>query len=74
MLRSAPPAVTIAEGFLRLGWQPGSDQIWAQLNRGGVTVARCTVERLVRDLGLSGARRGKVWGADHHQIQRLQTV
>ena len=37
----------------------GADKVWAQLNREGIRVARCTVERLMRDLGLSGARRGK---------------
>jgi putative transposase len=39
----------------------GADKVWAQLNREGTRVARCTVERLMRDLGLSGARRGKTW-------------
>jgi len=39
----------------------GADKIWAQLNRDGTRVARCTVERLMRDMGLSGARRGKAW-------------
>ena len=29
------------------------------MNREGITVARCTVERLMRQLGLQGARRGK---------------
>jgi putative transposase len=37
----------------------GADKVWAQLNREGIRVARCTVERLMRQLGLSGARRGK---------------
>ena len=31
-----------------------------QLNREGTTVARCTVERLMKHLGLQGVRRGKV--------------
>ena len=39
----------------------GADKVWTQLNREGITVARCTVERLMRHLGLSGARRGKAW-------------
>jgi len=39
----------------------GADKVWAQLNREGITVARCTVERLMRDLGLSGVRRGKAY-------------
>ena len=37
----------------------GADKVWKQLNREDVTVARCTVERLMRQLGLQGARRGK---------------
>jgi len=37
----------------------GAPKIWAQLNREGIGVARCTVERLMRDLGLQGAVRGK---------------
>jgi putative transposase len=35
--------------------------VWAGLNREGVRVARCTVERLMREMGLSGARRGKAF-------------
>jgi putative transposase len=37
----------------------GADKVWKQLNREGVEVARCTVERLMRRQGLRGARRGK---------------
>lgn len=37
----------------------GADKVWRQMNREGVTVARCTVERLMKRLGLEGARRGK---------------
>jgi putative transposase len=33
--------------------------VWLALNREGIPVARCTVERLMRELGLAGARRGK---------------
>ena len=39
----------------------GADKIWTQLNREGIRVARCTVERLMRELGLSGARRGRAY-------------
>jgi putative transposase len=39
----------------------GADKIWTQLNREGTRVARCTVERLMRDLGIQGARRGRAW-------------
>lgn len=37
----------------------GAPKIWAQLNREGIRVARCTVERLMRELGLRGVVRGK---------------
>jgi putative transposase len=37
----------------------GADKVWAQLNREGHRVARCTVERLMRELKLQGAVRGK---------------
>lgn len=36
----------------------GADKIWMKLNRDGITVARCTVERLMRQLGIKGAARG----------------
>jgi len=38
----------------------GADKVWRQLNREGIRVARCTVERLMKQLGLEGVRRGKV--------------
>ncbi|RCW62767.1 transposase InsO family protein [Pseudorhodoferax soli] len=37
----------------------GADKVWRQLNREGVVVARCTVERLMHAQGLQGVRRGK---------------
>ena len=37
----------------------GARKVWLALNRDGIPVARCTVERLMRELGLAGARRGK---------------
>ena len=37
----------------------GADKIWAALNREGTRVARCTVERLMRELGIRGAVRGR---------------
>lgn len=37
----------------------GAAKVWAALNREGIRVARCTVERLMRDMGLQGAVRGK---------------
>ena len=38
----------------------GADKVWKQLNRERIWVARCTVERLMRRLGLRGVVRGKV--------------
>jgi putative transposase len=37
----------------------GADKVWAQLRREEISVARCTVERLMRQLGLRGVVRGK---------------
>jgi len=37
----------------------GARKVWQQMLREGFTVARCTVERLMRDKGLQGAVRGK---------------
>lgn len=37
----------------------GVRKVWRQLLREGVTVARCTVARLMRQMGLQGAVRGK---------------
>jgi len=39
----------------------GADKIWSQLNNEGIRVARCTVERLMRAMGLVGNRRGRAW-------------
>lgn len=37
----------------------GARKVWLALNREGIPVARCTVERLMGELGLRGARRGR---------------
>jgi putative transposase len=37
----------------------GARKVWLALNREGIAVARCTVERLMAELGLTGAVRGK---------------
>ena len=37
----------------------GADKVWRQLNREGIAVARCTVERLMRKPGLQGVVRGR---------------
>jgi putative transposase len=47
----------------------GARKVWLALNRDGVPVARCTVERLMRELGLAGARRGR-----RHRTTRSDTA
>ena len=37
----------------------GAGKVWRQMRREGLNVARCTVERLMRRLGIAGAVRGK---------------
>lgn len=37
----------------------GVRKVWRQMNREGIAVARCTVARLMADMGLAGAVRGK---------------
>ena len=39
----------------------GPRKVWKQLRREGVTVARCTVVRLMRAMGLKGVTRGRAW-------------
>jgi transposase InsO family protein len=51
---------------IRRVWDPdvqvdGPRKVWRQVGREGVRVARCTVGRLMRDMGLSGAVRGRAW-------------
>jgi putative transposase len=36
----------------------GARKVWLQLNREGLSVARCTVARLMRGMGLRGVIRG----------------
>ncbi len=37
----------------------GARKVWKQLNREGIQVARCTVARLMQEMGLRGVSRGK---------------
>jgi len=39
----------------------GARKVWLQLKREGFVVARCTVERLMGQMGLQGAVRGRAW-------------
>jgi transposase InsO family protein len=52
------------KGRIRKVWSDnrelyGARKIWHALKRSGVEVARCTVERLMREMGLKGVVRGK---------------
>jgi transposase InsO family protein len=39
----------------------GPRKVWRQPRREGTRVARCTVERLMREMGVEGVRRGRAW-------------
>jgi transposase InsO family protein len=39
----------------------GGEKVWKQLNREGIAVARCTVARLMKEMGLQGAVRGRAF-------------
>ena len=39
----------------------GPRKVWKQLRREDTRVARCTVERLMREMGLRGVSRGRAW-------------
>ncbi len=52
------------KGEIRRVWDEhfrvyGPRKVWRQLQREGIEVARCTMERLMRELGLQGAARGR---------------
>ena len=52
------------KGKVRRLWEDnyrvyGARKIWRQAHREGIKVARCAVERLMRQLGIAGAVRGK---------------
>jgi putative transposase len=70
--REAEPAAReIRDAFLKVKvmelWEDrekgrrvyGARKIWLALNRAGIPVARCTVERLMGELGISGVRSGR---------------
>ena len=44
-----------------LGGVYGAKKVWQELHREGKAVARCTVERLMRQMGLRGAVRGRAF-------------
>jgi putative transposase len=54
----------LLRGHIRRVWKEnfevyGIRKVWHQLKREGIEVARCTVERLMREMGLQGAVRGR---------------
>lgn len=67
--RSRPPSAraqrdVVLTGEIERAWADnrkvyGADKVWTQLNREGIRVARCTVERLMRLQGIAGIVRGK---------------
>jgi putative transposase len=56
--RDAALAKQILRVYKDSGERYGAWKVWDQLNREGIAAARCTVERLMRALGLRGVRRG----------------
>ena len=44
----------------------GPRKVWRQLRRDGIRTARCTVERLMREMGLRGTVRGRAWKITTH--------
>jgi putative transposase len=68
--KRAPSARTLRDEALRPEilrlWEQnlcayGADKVWDQLGKDGTRVARCTIERLMDDMGLQGCRRGRIW-------------
>jgi transposase InsO family protein len=50
----------------------GAEKVWRQLNREGIIVARCTVERLMREMGLCGAVRGRSFKVTTHATEGVE--
>jgi putative transposase len=51
---------------IQRGWDEheqvyGPRKVWRQLRREGIHAARCTVERLMGEMGLRGTSRGRAW-------------
>ena len=67
-VRRPPPARAVRDAQILAGITQmraeyeevyGARKTWLELNRRGIPVARCTVERVMRENGLRGARRGR---------------
>lgn len=56
----------VMRGHVRRVWQAnhgvyGARKVWRQLHREGIGIGRCRVQRLMRQMGLTGAVRGRAW-------------
>ena len=59
-------ADVLARGHVRRVWQNsggryGVRKVWKQLHREDIPIAKCTVRRLMRQMGLQGVTRGRHW-------------
>ena len=68
-VRRLPPARAVRDAQILAGIRQmraeyeevyGARKTWLELNRRGIPVARCTVERVMREHGLRGVRRGRM--------------
>jgi putative transposase len=50
----------------------GAQKVYKQLNREGITVARCSVARLMNDMGLRGVVRGRMFKVTTHAAQGVE--
>ncbi len=50
----------------------GAKKVWKQLNREGTRVARCTVARLMREMGLRGAVRGRTFKVTTYAVEGME--
>jgi transposase InsO family protein len=50
----------------------GARKVWLQLSREGIQVARCTVARLMREMGLRGAIRGRTFKVTTHAAEGVE--
>ena len=66
--KRSPAQRTLRDEYLKVhierAWKEnfkvyGADKIWVALNREKIKVVRCSVERLMRHMGIRGARRGR---------------
>jgi transposase InsO family protein len=61
IIRDEQLRAEIRRVFSESGERYGADKVWRQLGREDIAVARCTVERLMAEMGLQGVRRGRAF-------------